>query len=61
MKKKFQQLGVADIEKLAPPIHDVEWNVSYESRASVGLTADSEEDDSEDDDSSDSDEDWAFM
>lgn len=55
------QLGVADIEKLAPPIHDVEWNVSYESRASVGLTADSEEDDSEDDDSSDSDEDWAFI
>lgn len=52
---------MAEIEKLAPPIHDVEWNIAYESRTSAKLTDDSEEDDSDDDDSNDSDEDWAFM
>ncbi|XP_051161013.1 eIF-2-alpha kinase GCN2 [Leptopilina boulardi] len=57
----IDQLGVAEIEKLAPPIHDVEWNIAYESRTSAKITDDSEEDDSDDDDSNDSDEDWAFI
>jgi hypothetical protein len=43
-------------------MHDVEWNVSYESRTSAALSADSEEDNSDrSSDVSDSDEDWAFM
>lgn len=61
----LQYLGSANIEKLAPPLHDVEWNTSYGSRASVVLSADSEEDNSDHSDDSDdsdlSDDDWAFM
>ncbi|KAJ8673725.1 hypothetical protein QAD02_004987, partial [Eretmocerus hayati] len=56
------KLGHTNIEKLAPPMHDVEWNVSYESRASVVMSADSEEDNSDhSEDESDSDEEWAFI
>ncbi|XP_043271459.1 eIF-2-alpha kinase GCN2 [Venturia canescens] len=52
----------ADIENLAPPMHDVEWSISYESRASAAQSANSEEDTSDESStSSDSDEDWAFL
>lgn len=55
-------MEASNVEKLAPPMHDVEWNVSYGSRASAVLSAHSEEDNSENSsDDSDSDEDWAFM
>ncbi|XP_031785554.1 eIF-2-alpha kinase GCN2 [Nasonia vitripennis] len=55
-------LGSENVEKLAPPLHDVEWNASYGSRASVALSADSEEDNSDHSDDSDlSDDDWAFI
>ncbi|XP_023245579.1 eIF-2-alpha kinase GCN2 [Copidosoma floridanum] len=52
--------GSENIEKLAPPMHEVEWNVSYNSRASVAAD-DSEEDNSDQcDDDSDSDIDWKY-
>ncbi|XP_012285402.1 eIF-2-alpha kinase GCN2 [Orussus abietinus] len=54
-------LESGDIERLAPPVHDVEWNISYESRASAVLSADSEEDNSDGSSDTDSDEDWAFI
>lgn len=55
-------MDAEDVERLAPPVHDVEWNVSYESRTSAAQSADSEEDSSDDSSSgSDSDEDWAFL
>ncbi|XP_015584813.1 eIF-2-alpha kinase GCN2 [Cephus cinctus] len=50
-----------DIERLAPAVHDVEWNISYESRASAVMSSDSEEDNSVSSSDSDSDEDWAFL
>ncbi|XP_048265951.1 eIF-2-alpha kinase GCN2 isoform X2 [Bombus terrestris] len=50
-----------DIEKLAPPIHEVEWNVSYKSRTNTTLPADSDEDNSDASSDTDSDEDCAFL
>ncbi|XP_068966649.1 eIF-2-alpha kinase GCN2 isoform X3 [Bombus flavifrons] len=50
-----------DIEKLAPPIHEVEWNVSYRSRTNTTLPADSDEDNSDASSDTDSDEDCAFL
>lgn len=48
-----------DIEKLAPPIKEVEWNISYKSRTNT-LPSDSDEDNSDASDT-DSDEDCAFL
>ncbi|XP_032674850.1 eIF-2-alpha kinase GCN2 isoform X2 [Odontomachus brunneus] len=45
------QLGSEEIEKFAPPLHEVEWNISYGSLAN----ADSEDDNSDSSESTDSD------
>lgn len=50
-----------DIEKLAPPLHEVEWNISYKSRTNTTLPADSDEDNSDASSDTDSDEDCAFL
>uniref|UniRef100_A0A0C9QMD1 non-specific serine/threonine protein kinase n=1 Tax=Fopius arisanus TaxID=64838 RepID=A0A0C9QMD1_9HYME len=47
------------VEELVPPIHEVEWSLSYESRASVAKSNDSEESDTESE--SDDDEGWGFF
>ncbi|XP_070151406.1 eIF-2-alpha kinase GCN2 isoform X2 [Polyergus mexicanus] len=44
------QLENDEIEKFAPPLHDVEWNISYESRAN-GTDSDDNSDTSTDSDS----------
>ncbi|XP_012255300.2 eIF-2-alpha kinase GCN2 [Athalia rosae] len=54
---ELTNLASEEIERLAPPMHDVEWNISYQSKASAVLSADSEDSSSD----SDSDEDWAFL
>ncbi|XP_035732758.1 eIF-2-alpha kinase GCN2-like [Vespa mandarinia] len=54
-------LGSEDIERLAPPLHDVEWNISYESVASAANTADSDNDNTDASCDSDSDEDSSFL
>lgn len=48
-----------DIELLAPPIKDVEWSISYDSKSKPGTVNDS----SSEDESSDDDEDgeWGVM
>ncbi|KAI4482571.1 hypothetical protein M0804_008424 [Polistes exclamans] len=48
-------------EKLAPPIQDVEWSISYESVASAANTADSESNNSDASSESDSDDDSSFV
>lgn len=50
-----------NIEKLAPAIQDVEWNISYKSRVSTVVSEDSEEDNRESSSDSESDEEWSFM
>lgn len=50
-----------DIEKLAPPMQEVEWNVSYKSRTNATLSADSDDDNSDRSSDSDSDEDCSFL
>ncbi|XP_043791915.1 eIF-2-alpha kinase GCN2 isoform X2 [Apis laboriosa] len=57
----LNHLGMDDIEKLAPPLHEVEWNVSYKSRTNTTLPADSDEDNSDASSDTDSDEDCAFL
>ncbi|XP_012229735.1 eIF-2-alpha kinase GCN2 [Linepithema humile] len=52
------QLENDEIEKFAPPLRDVEWNISYESRANV---ADSDDDNSDASTDSDSEEHCAFL
>ncbi|KAL0111656.1 hypothetical protein PUN28_013086 [Cardiocondyla obscurior] len=47
-----------EIEKIAPPLRDVEWNISYESRANV---ADSDDENSNASTDSDSEEHCAFL
>ncbi|KAG5306395.1 E2AK4 kinase, partial [Pseudoatta argentina] len=47
-----------EIEKFAPPLRDVEWNISYESRANV---ADSDDENSDASTDSDSEEHCAFL
>ncbi|KAL6267393.1 hypothetical protein P5V15_000468 [Pogonomyrmex californicus] len=47
-----------EIEKFAPPLRDVEWNISYESRANV---ADSDDENSDTSTDSDSEEHCAFL
>lgn len=52
----------AGVEKLAAPLHEVQWNISYASRASAAQSADTEEESSDESFSgSDSDEDWPFL
>ncbi|KAG7210245.1 hypothetical protein KM043_011793 [Ampulex compressa] len=53
-------LGSEDVERLAPPLRDVEWNISYESRASAALSGDSE-DNTDASIDTDSDDDCAFL
>lgn len=55
------QLRNEEIERLAPPMHDVEWNISYQSRASAALSAGSDGESEDSSSDSDSDEDWAFL
>ncbi|XP_012147021.2 eukaryotic translation initiation factor 2 alpha kinase Gcn2 isoform X1 [Megachile rotundata] len=57
----LNHLGTDDIEKLAPPMQEVEWNVSYKSRTNTALSADSDDDNSDASSDSDSDEDCAFL
>ncbi|XP_078042063.1 eukaryotic translation initiation factor 2 alpha kinase Gcn2 isoform X2 [Augochlora pura] len=57
----LNHLGTDDIEKLAPPLQDVEWNVSYKSRTNTTLPPDSDEDNSDASSDTDSDEDCAFL
>ncbi|XP_076234696.1 eukaryotic translation initiation factor 2 alpha kinase Gcn2 [Calliopsis andreniformis] len=56
----LNQFGTDDIEKLAPPLKDVEWNVSYKSRTNT-VPPDSDEDNSDASSDTDSDEDCAFL
>ncbi|XP_076299172.1 eukaryotic translation initiation factor 2 alpha kinase Gcn2 isoform X2 [Lasioglossum baleicum] len=60
-KDLLNDLGTDDIEKLAPPLQDVEWNVSYKSRTNTTLPPDSDEDNSDASSDTDSDEDCAFL
>ncbi|XP_029040075.2 eIF-2-alpha kinase GCN2 isoform X2 [Osmia bicornis bicornis] len=57
----LNHLGMDDIEKLAPPMQEVEWNVSYKSRTNATLSADSDDDNSDASSDSDSDEDCSFL
>ncbi|XP_053995290.1 eIF-2-alpha kinase GCN2 isoform X3 [Hylaeus anthracinus] len=57
----LNHLATDDIEKLAPPLQDVEWNVSYKSRTNTTLPPDSDEDNSDASSDTDSDEDCAFL
>ncbi|XP_046628055.1 eIF-2-alpha kinase GCN2 [Neodiprion virginianus] len=59
-KDELMAMESNDIERLAPPLHDVEWNISYQSRASGVLSGDSDAE-SEDSSSDSDDEDWAFL
>ncbi|XP_012527780.1 eIF-2-alpha kinase GCN2 [Monomorium pharaonis] len=52
------QLENDEIEKFAPPLNDVEWNISYESRANV---ADSDDENSDASTDSDSEEHCSFL
>lgn len=52
------QLESDEIEKFAPPLRDVEWNISYESRANV---ADSDDENSDSSTDSDSEEHCSFL
>jgi len=47
-----------EIEKFAPPLREVEWNISYESRANG---ADSDDDNSDTSTDSDSEEHCTFL
>ncbi|XP_031826312.2 eukaryotic translation initiation factor 2 alpha kinase Gcn2 isoform X1 [Nomia melanderi] len=60
-KDLLNHLGTDDIEKLAPPLQDVEWNISYKSRTNTTLPQDSDEDNSDASSDTDSDEDCAFL
>ncbi|XP_076633537.1 eukaryotic translation initiation factor 2 alpha kinase Gcn2 isoform X1 [Colletes latitarsis] len=57
----FNHLITDDIEKLTPPLQEVEWNVSYKSRTNTTLPPDSDEDNSDASSDTDSDEDCAFL
>ncbi|XP_076664601.1 eukaryotic translation initiation factor 2 alpha kinase Gcn2 isoform X3 [Andrena cerasifolii] len=56
----LKHLGMDDIEKLAPPLQEIEWNISYKSCANT-LPPGSDEDNSDASSDTDSDEDCAFL
>ncbi|XP_076664602.1 eukaryotic translation initiation factor 2 alpha kinase Gcn2 isoform X4 [Andrena cerasifolii] len=58
--QEFVHLGMDDIEKLAPPLQEIEWNISYKSCANT-LPPGSDEDNSDASSDTDSDEDCAFL
>ncbi|CAL7948676.1 unnamed protein product [Xylocopa violacea] len=57
----LNHLETDDIEKLAPYLHEVEWNVSYKSCTNATLPPDSDEDNSDESSDTDSDEDCVFL
>ncbi|XP_026672144.1 uncharacterized protein LOC108628228 [Ceratina calcarata] len=52
---------IDNIERLAPPLKEAEWNVSYKSRTNTTHPADSDDDNSDESSDSDSDEDCGFI